>query len=309
MKLAIKILSLILLLNLGGCYTQLALRDYKNKDYEEEYTYEDQDDTTYSEDKKEVNIYNYYFDGFYPNYRRYYWGYYPGWSITIGAYYYDPFWWDFYYPYYYPWWYYPYSYNYWAYTDYWYYKPYYWYYSHSKPGGIYKYRETYTRLRNLNGGRSIETRERGNSYKTGRTRVMERNSSDRTIDVDLSRTSVSRDKSSSGTLLKGSPSNANTERKNEGRDTKVRYPTEITRDRGSRNSDNPERSVSGAENRERRNSGNDNSSSSQQPSYAPPRTESHSSPSYNPPPRQSSGSGATRGNDGGRSSGDGGRRR
>ncbi|MCX7797725.1 MAG: hypothetical protein N2249_03780 [Melioribacter sp.] len=307
MKTIVKFLSLISLFFLGGCYTQLALRDY-NKNYEEEYTYYDsREDTAYNEVKKEVNIYNYY--GFYPNYRRYYWGYYPGFSITIDAYYYDPFWWDFYYPYYYPWWYYPYPYSYWVYKEYWYYHPYYWHYGYKHYGNIYKYRQTYTHLRNLDGGRNLELREGDNDYRTGRTNIIRGNSFSRPNDVDLSRTGVSRDRNNSGRLTKDVPTNSNAERKNETRDTKVRYPTEITRDRETRGSDNPERNRGESSNREKRGSGGDNSRTSSEPSYTPPRGDTHSSPSYNPPPRPSSGSGSSRGNDGGRSSGGDGRRR
>ena len=298
MKTLAKILLLIPLLTLGGCYTQLALRnDY---DYEDKYTYQEQDDTTYN--RGEVNIYNYYYDGFYPNYRRYYWGYYPRWSITIGTYY-DPFWWDIYYPYV-PWWYYPYSYNYWAYYDYWYY-PNYWHYGYSN-SGVYKYRNTYTRLRNTDGGRNVDIRDRGDSYRSGRSSIIDnRTGTTKPADVDLSRTGVSRTRdNTSGTFSKES-ANTNIERKRERSETRIKYPVEATRDRGTREQTG-ERS---RENSSRDRSADNNSSGrSSQPSYTPPPSESRApAPSYNPPPRSSSSSGSTRGSDGGRSGSDSGR--
>ncbi len=54
MKTLFKILLLIPLLTLGGCYTQLALRD--SHEYDDEYAYEEQEDTTYSDNRGEVNI-------------------------------------------------------------------------------------------------------------------------------------------------------------------------------------------------------------------------------------------------------------
>lgn len=303
MKKYISLLALIPLFAFGGCYTQLALRsDYG---YNDDYTYEEQEDTSYVEKRGEVNIYNYYYDG--PYYRRYYWGYYPGWSITIGTYYYDPFWWDFYYPYYYPWWYYPYHYNYWVYTDYWYY-PHYWHHGYYSPG-VYKYRNTYTRLRNTDGGRSVDIRDRGSNYRSGRTSIGNQNNNSE--DVDLSRTGVSRNRdNNSGTLPKGSPGTT-VERKRDRNETRINYPVDATRDRGSRErTGGSERSRGSDSERSRVNKDRDNSSNSSQPSYSPPPSESRApAPSYNPPPRSSSGGQSTRGGDGGRSGGDSGRRR
>jgi len=304
MKTLVKILLLIPLLTLGGCYTQLALRD--SYDYDDEYTYQEQEDTTYSENRGEVNIYNYYYDGFYPRYRRYYWGYYPSWSITIGTYY-DPFWWDVYYPYV-PWWYYPYPYSYWAYYDNWYY-PNYWYYGYSHTG-VYKYRNTYTRLRDTDGGRSGDIRNRGDSYRNGRTTIIDsRSGVSKPVDVDLSRTGVSRTKDNSSGTLSKEGANTNVERKRERTGTRIKYPVEATRDREARER-NSDGSRGNSSERERSSSDNSSSGRSSQPSYTPPPSESRApAPSYNPPPRSSSGSGSTRGSDGGRSGGDGGRRR
>ena len=133
---------------LGGCYTQVAMRDRdKDRNYAEQknnsaYRAEDQyeavsdtnyyldnDSTYYDSDEDEGIANNYYFDGF-PYHRRYYSYYYPSFSVGIGfGNYYDPFWyptvWNdpYYYwswcatPYlYYP--YYPYAYSSWYYGDY-----------------------------------------------------------------------------------------------------------------------------------------------------------------------------------------------
>ena len=88
----------VLLVNLTGCYTQLATRDdYGNWNREEQkpyYDYENDSDTLsdeYSDEQYDNNEYNdqgeesytedrgqtnYYFYG-YPSYRKYFWNYYP----------------------------------------------------------------------------------------------------------------------------------------------------------------------------------------------------------------------------------------
>jgi hypothetical protein len=117
----------LLLLNLTGCYTQVASRDdYGNWNREESkpyYDYEEESDTLsdeYADDQYEDEEYayddnedsytesegssNYYFYG-YPSYRKYFWNYYPSVSVVVGTgWYYDPWCWDPWYPDY---WYYP----------------------------------------------------------------------------------------------------------------------------------------------------------------------------------------------------------
>ncbi len=301
MKNLLKISAFIPLITLGGCYTQLALKTDESY-YQDSYSYEDQDDTTYTEERKEVNIYNYYFDG--PYYRRYYWGYYPGWYITMGTYF-EPFWWDIYYPYV-PWWYYPYVYNYWIYNDYYWHYPHFWYYGHYSPG-IYKYRNIYTRLRNTDGGRNFDIYNRGDSYRSGRSND-NRIGSGRSIDVDLSKSGVSRGRDNSGTLSKES-SNTKVERKRERNETRINYPVESTRDRTNRKSTRGTKTGSNnTSERSRARSGGNNSDSKSQPVYTPPNESRAPASSYNPPSRPSSGS-SSRGSDGGRSGGGQGRRR
>ena len=114
-KLVFLALLPVLLLNLTGCYTQVASRDndygnwnrtenkpyydYEEEEYDttadsyedEEYVYEDDEDS-YSEGEGIETSYSFYG---YPSYRKYFWGYHPAVSIVIGSsWYYDPWFWD-----------------------------------------------------------------------------------------------------------------------------------------------------------------------------------------------------------------------
>ena len=158
----------VLILNLTGCYTQVASKedDYSNWTREEKtpnYEVADEYDSTdvvyeneesYSE--SDGSDTEYYFYG-YPSYRKYFWDYYPAVSISIGAsWYYDPWYWYSWYPSY---WYYPTPYCY--YPSYWYpnygygyYDPYP-YYDNGYYSSTYKYRtnDGYD-VRNNSGGRN-----------------------------------------------------------------------------------------------------------------------------------------------------------
>ena len=90
MKTLIRLLIVLPFLTLGGCYTQIAFRDYSPKDSryeseEDEYAYEDQADSNYYDD----NSYdNYYQGSYFPSYRRYLWNYYPSNHFSFGLGYY-----------------------------------------------------------------------------------------------------------------------------------------------------------------------------------------------------------------------------
>ncbi|MBK7629837.1 MAG: hypothetical protein IPJ23_03880 [Ignavibacteriales bacterium] len=140
-KLVFLALLPVLLLNLTGCYTQVASRDNdygnwnrtENKPYydyqdeydttadsyeDEEYAYDDNEDS-YSESYGTETTYSFYG---YPSYRKYFWGYHPAVSIVVGSsWYYDPWCWDPWYP------------SYWSYPSPFCYYPTYWY-SHNYYG-------------------------------------------------------------------------------------------------------------------------------------------------------------------------------
>ena len=123
----------LLLLNLTGCYTQVAAKgDYGNWNRSETkpyYDYESDDDTLVETYENEEYAYDdsdaYYEDGAsqveyqfygYPSYRKYFWNYYPAVSVSLGlGSYYDPWYWN---PWYSNYWYYPSVYCY--YPTYWY---------------------------------------------------------------------------------------------------------------------------------------------------------------------------------------------
>lgn len=297
MKTLIKILILIPLLSLGGCYTQLALRDSGDRDYEDEYVYQEEADSLGEET---------YYDDDFPINRRYYWGYHPSVEFYFGiGRYYDPFWWDWYCctpGYYWPWSYYSPWYNYSRYNYWSYYNP--WYYNYGNNfyyQSTYKYRNVYTRLRDNDGGRGTAGTIRDLRGSGTRSSIYTtRDRDNRGTDVDLSRTSVSRNRDNSkgnSTLSKNSPKTNETNRTS-GREVR-------TRDSGNRQDRNPapstkERDSSRGNNERGKrseqptsvNRGSENSGRNERPapSYTPPREEPRSSPppSYNPPPRSSS---------------------
>ena len=172
-----KLVLFLIAISLGGCYTQLAVRDYDhdsgywNDNREDDSTY--YDDSTYAADDSSGyydrgyndGYDNYYDDPYYGNYRRYYWGYYPSSTFTVGVgSWYDPFWYTWNSCYLCPpdYWYYP-----WYNRGYWggyyggFYDPYSYYYPPYYYGDHYKYRtKPSTRLRgNSGGGRGVRSEE------------------------------------------------------------------------------------------------------------------------------------------------------
>lgn len=269
MKTLVKLLAVVPLLWLGGCYTQVALRDsgYGYQSYESE-NYQPQDSTGYYEQGDSSNNYNdYYYDNGYPGYnRRFFWGYYPSYGFNLG-YYYDPFWYDWYgySPYYY--WgggyygYYPYTLggyygSYWGnYMPYTYYK--YRSYTASRPRGNEGDRGSTARYRNSGGGRGSTVEggypTRGRNTNTG-------------LNVDLGNVRASRDANtgtnSGARVSKGTPNSTGS------RNAEVR-----SRNRNERQSP-PARVNSG------RRSGESRGESSR--SYSPPPRFERPAPSYTP---------------------------
>jgi hypothetical protein len=97
------LIFLVSLLFLGGCYTQVAMRDYQgqedNNNNDNYYSYDDSTnyDSSYSDNEYYGDSYPYMNDYYYgsPYHHRYYWDYYPSYSfgVTFGNYY-DPFCWN-----------------------------------------------------------------------------------------------------------------------------------------------------------------------------------------------------------------------
>ena len=195
-------LSILFLIGLTGCYTQVATQESPdhtqyneppNSESSGYYYEEDSDSGYYVEDDEGAIINNYYYDDYYPSYRRYYGYYYPAFTIGIGFGYYYPYFWN-------SWcgysWYDPYPY-YWYYPSY--YSCYYSYYPYNYyPGGYYGYsyydddyyktRSDYTsRLRNNSGGRGSGNRLREpvstslTNYTTNRQRDFSGNGRDLTL--------------------------------------------------------------------------------------------------------------------------------
>jgi hypothetical protein len=300
MKTLLKIIIVITLFSLGGCYTQIALRDtsYKDRDYREEvdeYAYEDQADTTYTENEYE-------YDNYYNSYRRYLWSYYPSFGFGFGYSYYpeyyslfgwrNPFWYWGYDPWY--WWgYYPWRYNY---GNDWYWNGGYHFPGITNPGNV-KYRDIYARSRENDGqrGRNLGGRF-GSGGDRGRTNPTisnaERSRTPR--EVDLGRARVSRDGSRTKETVRANKENPRSY-KSPSTENTTRNRDQGVRDSG-RNSAPQTRDREATRGRSESN---------------PPQTRERTSPSYNPSPSYSPGSssGRSSGSDGGsRSSGsDGGR--
>ncbi|MFA5805666.1 MAG: hypothetical protein WC879_13595 [Melioribacteraceae bacterium] len=305
MKTLIRLLIVLPLLTLGGCYTQIAFRDYSPKDsryesQEDEYAYEDQADSNYYNE----NDYDYrYQDSYVPGYRRFLGSYYPslGFSYGLGynSYYYSLFGWDS------PYWYWRYNsiWNY-GYYGYNYGYPYYWnnYNSHwnNYAGSNVKYRNNVnTRTRDNDGQRGRGVIGGSDRGRTG-TNYSTRDRTDRANDVDLSRVRVSRDANNrnDGTRV-SSPRNDNPSK----RDVNTR-----TRERSSNRESNSAQPAT----RER-------DASRGRSESAQPATRERSerqAPSYSPPPSfrssegsRSSSSGSSSGGSRSGGSSDSGRRR
>ena len=308
MKLLTRLIVILPLLTLGGCYTQIALRDTGYRDHpvvSEDNKYANED--AYTDSTGNYESENYDSTGnYYPSYRRYYGGYYPPYSLYMG-FGYDPFWYDWYgYNYMMPGYYSPWS---WYYSPYHFY-PYYYggyqYWGNGYSSPIYKYRSSaIARLRDNSGDRGSTIRGGGYSGESGARSSGSYSTpsrGDRSTDVDLGKVRVSRDGSNStGTaVLKGSPNTNNTAGKN----TKVR-----TRERNNSTtrSATPPKSKSNST-RGRSSTSSSGRSEKSTPSYTP-RSEPRSTSSYSPPPSSSSsrsstprseGSSSSRGSDGGR---------
>ncbi len=323
MKTIIRLLVILPLLSLGGCYTQFALRDYDRGNQQDDqnvdqYAYEDQDQQADSTDNY-VDNQNYPYDNdyYYNNfgYRRYLYDYYPSLAFSMGwgygfdllnrdHFFYGLYGQDYYggYPgYYWPWYYGNYGYSSPYYNNY---NPY-WYDNNSQ--GIYKYR-TYSalRTRNNDGERGTAGRYRdlsgGDRSRSSSGYVRPGTNNDRAQDVDLGKSRVSRgtDTKSDGTRVYKAPNSSNNT-------SRERASSPRTRDRnGSRATDNSSNRVRERTSSDRGSSGN-STRSSRAPSYTP-RGETNRAPSYSPPSSSSgsssgrSSSGSERGSSGSGSS-------
>lgn len=289
MKTLIKLLAVVPLLWLGGCYTQIAVRNtgygnggytngdgqYSQNDLNQDSTgYYNQDSTGYYDQNN--YDYNYYNDGSYSGYRRFLWGYYPSYGFNLG-YYYDPFGYDGYgySPYYY-----------WGQGYYWsnYYYPnslwgyYNNYWGNYMPYTNYKYRSyTALRPRGNEGDRGSATRYRnsgggGRSSAAGVGYPTRDRNANTGLNVDLNNVRVSREanpgNNSGSRLSKETPRNNTSSRnaevrsrnRNERQDPQVR--------------DNP--------NRRSGESGRATRGESSRPSYSPPPRSERPAPSYTP---------------------------
>ncbi|TSA28678.1 MAG: hypothetical protein D4R68_03640, partial [Ignavibacteriales bacterium] len=222
MKTLIRILIVLPLLTLGGCYTQIAFRDYSPKDsrYESDkdeyaYAYEDQADSTNYDDNSYDNLYQ---NSYSSSYRRFLGSYYPslGFSFGLGydPYYYSLFGWNN------PYWYLRYN-SIWnnGYYGYNYGYPYYWNNYNSNwnnyAGSIIKYRNNVsTRTRDNDGQRGRGGSGGSNPGRTS-TDYTTRDRTDRANEVDLGRVRVSRDanNTNNGTRV-SSPKNNNPSTRN-----------------------------------------------------------------------------------------------
>ncbi len=295
MKNLLKILLFGTLLVLGGCYTQVALRE--PSDWDRGYTQNDDEYGYYDEDTTNAQDSTGYYDDYYSSpyynpYRRYYFGYYPpsGFALSFG--YYNPWYYD-YYDWWWcgtcltwnPWWY---SYGYYGYYPYNYYG-YYDYYPRYYP--YYKLRNyTYTHLRDNDGGRGYRADFGTRNISGGGRNSSSINSSNSgRPTVDLSNTTVTRN---------GRDSNRNSNKDGQlqksASSTPSRNSKPAVRQRAPRNSGSSRpaaRNNSGS--RGNRSSSyyrpprNESPRSSSPPAYVPkssPRTESgNTHSSYSPP--------------------------
>ncbi len=244
MKTLIKISILLFPFLLSGCYTQLAVRDYKETE-SRSYKYYDEDaestyaegDTVYYDDESgyteyqtedaeyyaesgDINVHNYYFDDYrFPRYRSYYWGYYPRSTFWVGINYYDPFFDPWYDP------------LYWGYGTIWpgyylippyyYFGPSYWHSSYYYPGYYggsyyswsgYKYRTHNYASRNNDGSRGREPgvrdsygdRNAAGMLSGGRAGTTGGSVSNRSGNTDFTSPEVYRNNSGSSNVSKGS---------------------------------------------------------------------------------------------------------
>lgn len=316
MKTIIRLLVILPLLSLGGCYTQFALRDYDHRSKQDDqnvdqYAYEDQNEQADSTDNYEDD-----YDSYNYGYRRYLYDYYPslafsmGWGYGFDLLNRDHFFYGLYgqgyyggYPgYYWPWYYGYYGYNYPYYNHYY---PY-WYDNNSQ--GIYKYR-TYSALRTRNNDGERGTGGRYRDVISGdRSRssngYVRPGANDKPQDVNLGRSRVSRgsDTKSDGTRVSKAPSSSNNTSRDRSSGTR-------TRDRnGSRATENSSDRGRERTSSDRATSGSNNSTRERQAPPYTPRGETSRTPSYSPPSSSSgsssgrSSSGSERGSSGSGSS-------
>lgn len=335
----IKLFSgLILILSalfLGGCYTQIAMNDNGDNNGNDNYGYNNdqnsQDyqtpaDTTYGnqydtlDNQYEPNTINNYYFG-YPRYSgSFCWGNYPSYSVGInfGFPYYNPYYWD---PFglwsYYPTYYNPYYYNPYSYYG-GYYNPYYYgnygyygYYGNYNSGTVQRSNST-TRLRNNDGFRSggdrgIVTGTNGNtSVPTANTTRNEPSGRTVTTTRSSSGQSVYSNNRNNGRVVGRSVESG---RNNSGRTiSRQNYRMERkaytrTYDRNNNNRNNSGYNSNSNRNNSNNNYGNQRSSGRYEAprTYSPPPQSSYSPPptrSSSPPPARSSSGSSSRGSSG-----------